>query len=142
MFVLSLRGRYGAIIALRLCLFSIALTVVIFSSSTLGLQLAATAAFLVGSFLTLAHMDRNKEKLIFNSQVNRKFAYPSSSEQERAMAWFQWSLVIIFFCGNLLVALLGLDGVYDPTGMFALGFFLGCLSVIDVIHRLIRNRDH
>ena len=48
MFIVSLRGRFGTIIAVQLCLLSIALTVVLFSSSILGLQLAAVAAFVNG----------------------------------------------------------------------------------------------
>lgn len=142
MFIVSLRGRFGTIIAVQLCLLSIALTVVLFSSSILGLQLTAVAAFLVGSFLTLAHMGRNKEKLIFNSQVNREFAYPPASKKEKWMACYQWTQVIFFFCGGLLVALSGKDKIAHPTGVIAVGFFLGCLSVIDVIHRLSRKRDH
>lgn len=142
MFILSLRGRFGAIIAVRLCLLSIALTVVLFSSSILGLQLAAVAAFLVGSFLTLAQMDRNKEKLVFNSQVNRQFAYPSTSKKEKWMACFQWTQVILFFGGGLLIALSEVDKIAHPTGVIAVGFILGCLGVIDVIHRLSRKRDH
>ncbi|WP_146050080.1 hypothetical protein [Roseovarius confluentis] len=142
MFIVSLRGRFGTIIAVQLCLLSIALTVVLFSSSILGLQLTAVAAFLVGSFLTLAHMGWNKEKLIFNSQVNREFAYPPASKKEKWMACYQWTQVIFFFCGGLLVALSGKDKIAHPTGVIAVGFFLGCLSVIDVIHRLSRKRDH
>jgi multisubunit Na+/H+ antiporter MnhB subunit len=142
MFVLLLRGRFGAIIALRLCLLSIALTIVLFRSSNLGLQLAAIAAFLVGSFLILAHMDRNKEKLIFSSHVNRQFAYPSTPKKEKWIACYQWTLVILFFYGGLLVALSGMDEIAHPTGVIAVGFFLGCFSMIDVIHRLFRKQDH
>ena len=79
-FILSLRGRFGAIIAVQLNLPSIALTIVLLRSSMLGLQLAAVAAFLAGSFLTLAHMDRNKEKLTFNSEESREDAYPSAAK--------------------------------------------------------------
>lgn len=142
MFILSLRGRFGVKIAVRLHLLSIALTIVIFSSSILELQLAALAAFLIGSFLTLAYMDRNKEKLIFNSKVNRQFAYPSIPEKEKWSAYFHWSLAILFFAGGLMLALKGSEKTDLAGGLIAIPFFFGCLAVIDIIHRHTRKRDH
>ncbi|TDL83783.1 hypothetical protein [Meridianimarinicoccus aquatilis] len=141
MFILSLRGKFGSTIALRLHLFSIALTIVLFSFSILVLQVAAVAAFLAGSYLTLRYMDRNKEKLIFNSEANRQFAYPSISDAEKWFAYFQWSLAIIFFTGGIWLALSDVDEIAAPTGLIAATFFVGCLAVIDIIHRLTRKRD-
>lgn len=140
MFILSLRGRFGTIIAVRLHLISIALTVVMFCSSLPALQLVAVGAFLAGAMFILADMDRNKEKLIFNSEANRQFAYPSTTKVEKWSAYFQWSLAIFFFAGGLLLAML--EKTTAPTGLIAITFFVGCLAVIDIIHRLTRQRDH
>ena len=142
MFILSLRGKFGTIIALRLHLLSIALTIVLFNSSMMVLQLAAVAAFLAGSYLTLQYMDRNKKKLIFNSGANRQFAYPSITNAEKWFAYFQWSLAVIFFAGGLLLALSDVDESAPYTGLIAVTFFVGCLAVIDIIHRLTRARDN
>ena len=140
-FILSLRGRFGAIIAVQLNLLSIALTIVLLRSSMLGLQLAAVAAFLAGSLLTLAHMDRNKEKLTFNSEESREDAYPSAAKNQRWLAWFKWSQAIFFFFGGLFLSLSGVKVNSPPTGLTATAFFFGCFAVIDIIHRLIRKRD-
>ncbi len=141
MFILSLRGKFGSMIALRLHLLSIALTIALFSSSIMVLKLAAVAAFLAGSYVTLRYMDRNKEKLIFNSEANRQFAYPSISDAEKWFAYFQWSLAVILFAGGLWLALSEVDEIAPPTGLIAAAFFVGCLACIDIIHRLTRKRD-
>lgn len=147
MFILSLRGRFGAIVAIRLHLLSIALTVIIFSSSMLSIQLAALAAFLTGSYFTLVNMDKNKKSLSFNGESNREYAYPSRRnpalcKAEKLSSYLQGSCVVIFFGGGLLLALKGPEATDPPTGLIAIAYYLGCLTLIDVIHRFNCKRDH
>jgi hypothetical protein len=142
LFILTLRGEFGLGIAVRLNLLSVALTVIVFGSSNLGLQLAAVFVFFVGSFLTVAYMDRNKKKLVFNSGVSRQLAYPSTQKLERWSACFQWSLALLFFFGGLMLALIGFEETDTTKGVIAICFFFGCFSVIEIIHRLSRRRDH
>lgn len=138
MFILSLRGRLGIITAVRLRILSIALTIAILSSSNLELQLTVLAAFLAGSYFTLAQMNKNKQKLTFNSEENREYAYPSLQKTEKWLAYFQWSLAILFFAGCLMLALMDFDEIDTSPGLIFIPFYVGCLALIDVIHRFIR----
>ncbi|MFT5796892.1 MAG: putative PurR-regulated permease PerM [Candidatus Azotimanducaceae bacterium] len=59
MFVSALRGSLETLITIQLHFLSVVLMVITFGLPILGLQYAALAAFLAGSYFILAHMGRN-----------------------------------------------------------------------------------
>tara|TARA_R110002110_G_scaffold206064_2_gene418267 strand:- start:205 stop:486 length:282 start_codon:yes stop_codon:yes gene_type:complete len=65
MFILSLRGRFGILISLRLHGLIGVMILVLFGSNTVGVQVAAILFFLIGSVLVLRYMNENEDRLVF-----------------------------------------------------------------------------
>jgi hypothetical protein len=140
MFILSLRGRFGISIALWLHGLTALMTIVLLGSTTLGIQLTVLLIFIAGSVFILRHMNQNKERLIFNSPANRQVAFPSSPRIEKATAYFQGAIVIIFFIPVVVIYLLGNDLSDVPTGVIFPMFYLATLAFIGILQNVVRSQ--
>jgi hypothetical protein len=140
MFILSLRGSFGFSIALWIHGLTALMTIVFLGSTTLGLQLTVFPIFIVGSVFILRYMNQNKERLIFNSPANRQVAFPSSPKIEKATAYFQGAIVIIFFFPVVVIHLLG-KGLSDvPNGVIFPVFYLASLAFIGILQNVVRSQ--
>ena len=140
MFTLSLKGRFGLIVAARLHLLVLALTLLMFNVGGGILKIGIFAIFVAASLALLVHMEQNRSKLVFNNPVNRNYAYPPNAKVERFMALFQTSLVTIFFLPTLWLLVSEYPIPEDIVWAFALFFYLTALSFLDILHRVIRRR--
>lgn len=141
MFILALRGRLGVIMAIRLHLLSIALTILVFNVSSVTLKLLMVLAYVVFCVLTLKQLDRNKATIRFNSRANRQLAYPASAKVDKAQMAFSWSITMLFFVGPLALVLRQWVFTGPEEAVFAVVFYLGCLGAIDVMHRFVRTSE-
>lgn len=115
------------------------MTIALLGSTTLGIRLTALLIFIVGSVFILRYMNQNKERLIFNSPANRQVAFPSSPKIEKAIAYFQGAIVIIFFFPVVVIHLLG-EGLSDvPNGVIFPVFYLASLSFIGILQNVVRS---
>ena len=140
MFTFSLRGRFGLIVAARLHLLVLALTLLMFNVGS-GIQsIGVFAIFVAASLVILVNMEKNRSKLVFNDPANRNYAYPSYAKVERVMAFFQASLVAIFFLPILWILVLKHPIPQDIVWAFAFCFYLGALPFLDILHRVVRRQ--
>jgi hypothetical protein len=140
MFILSLRGKFGITIALWFHGLTALMTIVLLGSTSLGLRLTVLLIFIVGSVFILRYMNQNKERLIFNNPANRQVAFPSSPKVEKATAYFQGAIVIIFFLPVVVIQLLG-RGLSDvPNGVIFPVFYLASLAFIGILQSVVRSQ--
>lgn len=140
MFILSLRGKFGISIALWLHGLTALMTIVLLGSTTLGLRLTALLIFIVGSVFILRYMNQNKERLIFNSPANRQVAFPSSPKVEKATAYFQGAIVIIFFVPLVVIHLLDKSLSDVSNGVIFPVFYLASLAFVGILQNVVRGQ--
>lgn len=140
MFILSLRGKFGISIALWLHGLTALMTITLLGSNTFGLKLTVLLIFMVGSGFILRYMNQNKERLIFNSHADRQLAFPSSQKIEKATAYFQGAIVIIFFIPVVVIRLFGESLPDVPNGVTFLVFYPASLFFIGILQNVVRNR--
>jgi len=140
MFILSLRGQLGILIALALHGLTAVMTFAVIGSSVIAVQLAGLAVFGLGVVFVLRHMNENRARLQFNSAVNAQLAYPTTSKVEKATAYLQGALCLIFFLPVAFLRLIDMPLPEVPTGVLALPFYLGALCFIGVLQTILRGR--
>lgn len=140
MFILSLRGKFGISIALWLHGLTALMTIVLLGSTTLGLRLTVLLIFIVGSVFILRYMNQNKERLIFNSPTNRQVAFPSSPKVEKATAYFQGAIVIIFFVPLVVIHLLDKSLSNVSNGVIFPVFYLASLAFVGILQNVVRGQ--
>lgn len=140
MFILSLRGRFGISIALWLHGLTALMIIVLLSSTTLGLRLIGLLTFMVGSVFILRHMNQNKERLIFTSPANRQVAFPSSPKIEKATAYLEGAIVIIFFVPLVVIHLLDKSLSDVSNGVIFPVFYLASLAFVGILQNVVRGQ--
>lgn len=140
MFILSLRGKFGISIASWLHGLTVLMTIVLLGSTTHGLRLTVLLIFMVGSVFILRYMNQNKERLIFNSPANRQVAFPSSPKVEKATAYFQGAIVIIFFVPLVVIHLLDKSLSDVSNGVIFPVFYLASLAFVGILQNVVRGQ--
>jgi hypothetical protein len=87
-------------------------------------------------------MNKNKDKLEFNTPANRQYAYPSIPKMAVRLSIFQFTIVAIFFVPIILVQTMNASLSDVPTGILATIFYLGALCFVDLIHNHFRKTGH
>jgi hypothetical protein len=116
------------------------MTIVLLGSTTHGLRLTVLLIFMVGSVFILRYMNQNKERLIFNSPANRQVAFPSSPKVEKATAYFQGAIVIIFFVPLVVIHLLDKSLSDVSNGVIFPVFYLASLAFVGILQNVVRGQ--
>lgn len=126
------------IIAVRLHLLALAMTLLMFNVGSGILKIGIFATFVAASLAVLVHMDKNRSKLVFNDPTIRNYAYPPNAKVERWFAYFQASIVAILFLPTLWMLVSGYHMPEDVEWAFGLMLYLGALPFLDILHRVVR----
>lgn len=140
LFTLSLRGQLGTKVFLIVHVLLMTASFLLFVATNSYLQIAIVTVLVIGLVRSLLFMNEKKDELIFNSPINREFAYPSTARKSLAISIFHSALVIIFFLPILIMLIANASLSEAPLFAWIICFYIGSLSLVDLIHICIRKR--
>ena len=140
LFTLSLRGPLGTRVVIIIQALLVTASVLLFNVTNSYLQIAIVTVMVIGIARALLFMNEKKDELVFNSPINREYAYPSTARKSLAILIFHSALVIIFFLPVLIILVANASLSGGPMFARVLSFYIGSLSLVDLIHIYIRKR--